>query len=384
MKKFKYTHWLKMENDMIEQTWINLKEYKEKYDCNIEVYYRDTSFINKIIKLECNQEYNNLDLDVNSMFTGSLTRLSQKPNNISKYNKPVEYFFLKNIKGDKSMDLEDYLRKRIKEYDKKQEELNKEWESLHDLKPKDMNKHDFQRLIQKARYETKQENLDKEMIDNFVKQNPTKVKEYIYKGADKFKLYDYAEKTEGKNLTMIQGWVLEDLHNIKKEKHFPYIHDKEISDPKLITTEEFNKLYEKYENDIEFTNDELDYFLIKYDDGTYTAINNTSGNLYTEDFSSLKSATRYLQGISLYEIREEELVHEVNIYETKEDYNKGEPFQLNVYSNLNEAINDLNNTIKFNNFYAGNVLNQETGEEEYSNIPDENIEDLDDEEEDEL
>ena len=384
MKKFKYTHWLKMEDDMIEQTWINLKEYKEKYDCNIEVYYRDTSFINKIIKLECNQEYNNLDLDVNSMFIGSITRLSQKPNNISKYNKPVEYFFLKNIKGDKSMDLEDYLRKRIKEYDKKQEELNKEWESLHDLKPKDMNEHDFQRLIQKARYETKQENLDKEMIDNFVKQNPTKVKEYIYKGADKFKLYDYAEKTEGKNLTMIQGWILEDLHNIKKEKHFPYIHDKEISDPKLITTEEFNKLYEKYENDIEFTNDELDYFLIKYDDGTYTAINNTSGNLYTEDFSSLKSATRYLQGISLYEIREEELVHEVNIYETKEDYNKGEPFQLNVYSNLNEAINDLNNTIKFNNFYAGNVLNQETGEEEYSNIPDENIEDLDDEEEDEL
>ena len=42
---------------------------------------------------------------------------------------------------------------------------------------------------------------------------------------------------------MIQGWILEDLHNIKKEKHFPYIHDKEISDPKLITTEEFNKLY---------------------------------------------------------------------------------------------------------------------------------------------
>ena len=86
----------------------------------------------------------------------------------------------------------------------------------------------------------------------------------------------------------------------------------------------------------------------------------------------------------LYEIREEECKYEVNIYETKEDYNKGEPFQLNVYSNLNEAINDLNNTIKFNNFYAGNVLNQETGEEEYSNIPDENIVDLDDEEEDEL
>lgn len=384
MKKFKYTYWLKMEDDMIEQAWINLKEYKEKYDCNIEVYYRDTSFINKIIKLECNQEYNNLDLDVNSMFTGSLIRLSQKPNNISKYNKPVEYFFLKNIKGDKSMDLEDYLRKRIKEYDKKQEELNKEWESLHDLKPKDMNEYDFRKLIQKARYETKQENLDREMIDNFVKQNPVEVKEYIYKGADKFKLYDYAEKTEGKNLTMIQGWILEDLHNIKKGKHFSYIHDKEISDPKTITTEEFNKLYEKYENDIEFTNDELDYFLIKYDDGTYTAINNTSGNLYTEDFSSLKSATRYLQGMPLYEIREEECKYEVNIYETKEDYNKGEPFQLNVYSNLNEAINDLNNTIKFNNFYAGNVLNQETGEEEYSNIPDENIVDLDDEEEDEL
>lgn len=280
------------------------------------------------------------------------------------------------------MELEEYLRIKIKEYDKKKEELDKEWESLHDLKPKDMDNLDFQRMIQKARYETNPKNLDNEMINSFERQDPIKVKEWIHKGADKFKLYEYDKKInkDSWNRTMIQQWLLEDLYNIKEEKHFPYEHDKDISDPKTITTEEFNKLLEKYEKGEEFAVEEEGRFLIVHDDKTYTAIDNTYGNLFTEDFKDRNMALRYLAGEDLDKLREEECKYEANIYETPEDYDKGEPFQLNVYSNLEEAIKELNQTMNLNGFFAGNVINQETGQEEYANISKQNEIDLDDEE----
>lgn len=97
-KKYKHTYWLKIEDDTIEKVWINLKEYKEKHKCNMEVFYRETNFINKIIKLECNQSYQDLDLDVNSLSGGSLTRLLNKPKNICAYKKNIEDFFKINIK----------------------------------------------------------------------------------------------------------------------------------------------------------------------------------------------------------------------------------------------------------------------------------------------
>lgn len=96
---FKYTHWLKIDSKNETKKgieWNNLKIYKEKYDCNMEVYY-DDSFSKKIIKLECNQSYNDLDLDVNSIFDGSLIKLQSKPQNISLYKVPIETFFENKI-----------------------------------------------------------------------------------------------------------------------------------------------------------------------------------------------------------------------------------------------------------------------------------------------
>lgn len=92
-RKYEYTYWLKMEDDLVEEAWVNLKEYKEKYDCNMEIFYRETSCLYKIIKLECNQNYQDLDLDVNSSSTGSLTRLLSRPKNICKYKRSIEDFF---------------------------------------------------------------------------------------------------------------------------------------------------------------------------------------------------------------------------------------------------------------------------------------------------
>jgi len=114
--KYKYTHWLKIEflnetEDGIE--WNNLKEYKEKYDCNMEVYYYPSNpFTRKVIKLECNQTYQDLDLDVNSNFDGSLIRMAGKPKNIEPYNRPIEFFFDRYIISNKKIDL----------YDKSEEE----------------------------------------------------------------------------------------------------------------------------------------------------------------------------------------------------------------------------------------------------------------------
>jgi len=107
-KKYKYVHWLKM--DLSNETsdgkeWKNLKEYKDKYDCNMYVFYYDNNpLTEKVIKLECNQNYKDLDLDVNSMNDGSLIILKSKPKNITQYGKDIYYFFDNKIKED-SMEL---------------------------------------------------------------------------------------------------------------------------------------------------------------------------------------------------------------------------------------------------------------------------------------
>ena len=107
-KKYKYVHWLKIDssNETKEgKEWSNLKEYKEKYDCNMNVFYYDYNpLTEKVIKLECNQNYNDLDLDVNSMNDGSLIRLKSRPKNVTQYSKDIYYFFDKKIKQD-SMEL---------------------------------------------------------------------------------------------------------------------------------------------------------------------------------------------------------------------------------------------------------------------------------------
>ena len=336
---------------------------------------------------------NHIDIDENrEEWDYSLEDLSEARNNneyivISQEDNrvyEVSQAEFEKIEQSRNQELEDTLKYKIRDYDERRKELDKEWESLHDLKPKDMDELDFQRLIQKARYETNPKNLDNEMINSFVRQDPIKVKEWIHKGADKFKLYDYVEKIDGKDLTMVQGWILEDLHNIKQEKHFPYKYDKEISDSRTITTKEFNRLFEKFENNKEFTNEELDCFLIKNDDGSYTAVDNTEGELYTEDFSSLKNALRYLEGESIDKLLKEETRYKVAIYETKDDYEQGEPFQYELFSNLEEAEKELNRVMKKTNYYSGFVLDRKTGIEEYAYYSDEKLKDDEESEEDEL
>lgn len=257
------------------------------------------------------------------------------------------------------MDLEN-LHTKLDSYDLLIEEAQEQWKEIHRLKPKDMNDLEFQNIIQQTR-------LDNQLIDNFLKNDPLKCKALIYRGANKEYLYNYVSKKDGWNLTPIQDWLLQDLHNLKKEKHFPYAYDREISDIRTITQEEYNKLLNKFDNDEEFSFDEQDCFLLKESNNEkYIAVDNTTSNMWTEDFLEKEFAERYLRGEDIEKLREEERKYEVKIYETQDDYDRGEPFQLDIYANLDEAKEELKNSIKFNHYFSGNIINQYTGREEYS------------------
>lgn len=104
-----YTHWLRIDlnNDEIKQ-WEQLKNYWNKYDCSMTVYYYDYNpLTEKVIKLDCNQSYQDLDLDVNSMSSGSLKKIKNKPTNITVYNKSIEHFFVNKL----GLEVLDTLRK---------------------------------------------------------------------------------------------------------------------------------------------------------------------------------------------------------------------------------------------------------------------------------
>lgn len=251
----------------------------------------------------------------------------------------------------------------VEEYDNIRKQEDVYWEKLKDIKPKNMTEPEFHATIQERRY-TKR--LTEKLIDNFDKGKTIECKQLIFRGADKKELYKYAEKVGGKNLTMIQAWLLEDLHNIRNEKHFPYMYDKEISDYKIISSDQFYNLLKKFENKEEFNKDELDKFIIINNDNIYTAVDNSDGELWTEDFKDKDKAIRYLNGESIDSLRDKECKYEVLIYETKEDYDNGEPFQLNVFSSLEQAKQELKTSVDFNNYYSGIVNDQETGRELYS------------------
>ena len=91
-KKYKYVHWLKIYiNNKEPQCLKNLKEYYDTHECNIKFFYYNNSFTSKLVKLECNQKYEDLELDVNSMSNGSLIKLKSKPKNITAYRNDIDF-----------------------------------------------------------------------------------------------------------------------------------------------------------------------------------------------------------------------------------------------------------------------------------------------------
>lgn len=82
-------HWLEYGGircmpDREKKQLEELRQYLRKYpDAKAEVFWKTTGdMFARFIRLECNQSYNDLDMDVNSMFDKSLRRHTHKPSNI--------------------------------------------------------------------------------------------------------------------------------------------------------------------------------------------------------------------------------------------------------------------------------------------------------------
>ena len=75
--------------------WRYLKDYLSKYpDSKITVFNRNSGdLFERVVKLECNQRYNDLDMDCNSGFTHSIRRFDYKPKNIEPCGVQADYFF---------------------------------------------------------------------------------------------------------------------------------------------------------------------------------------------------------------------------------------------------------------------------------------------------
>jgi len=82
-----YTHWLGVggiRKTLLEedQQWKNLKYYIDNYpESTVTIFFKETGrdLFEKIVKLECDQNYQNLELDCNSGFNTSFRHLSYKP-----------------------------------------------------------------------------------------------------------------------------------------------------------------------------------------------------------------------------------------------------------------------------------------------------------------
>ena len=294
--------------------------------------------------------------------------------NLSKNEFLKSYSYLTEEEYDNTKTIYNSLLDKVKSYDEtkiKQEELqtklNKIENQILNMIPSNISKENFSNLINEIRYDyhakDTRENREINMLNAFKQNNIKLCNIYLNKGVSPDRIFQYIRNVGYNNFCLDQ----QEFFN----KYFKV---------KLITKEEFNNLYQKFENKQSFVKEELGKFLMKENE-IYTTIDNRFGNLHTEDFKDRILALRYLNGEGIDKLRDEECRYEIGIYETKEDYEQGEPFQHNVVSDLNEAENTLNNLMKLNNYYSGFVLDQKTGIEEYAYYSDEQQED---EEEDEI
>lgn len=102
----RYVHWIKINRycsyeEIAKQFW-EIENYLESHPtATARLYQYDSGSYNLIVKLECNQHYNKLDLEVNSLST-ELQRLTSKPKNIGReknFEFPERYKIFADIRS---------------------------------------------------------------------------------------------------------------------------------------------------------------------------------------------------------------------------------------------------------------------------------------------
>lgn len=103
---FTYSHWLRFNPHNLKQ-WEALKNYKEKYECDMSLFYYDyMPNGDKIIKINCNQSHDEFTLDIDLNSSDNFKKLKCKPTNCTQYNKGIYYFFEKYL-GIKEEDIKE-------------------------------------------------------------------------------------------------------------------------------------------------------------------------------------------------------------------------------------------------------------------------------------
>ncbi len=99
-------HWLQVGGryyslEREQKQWVNIGQYIKNYpNSKVTVFVKNTGdLFARIVKLECDQNYNDLELDCNSGFDSSLKRLDRKPQDIEICNHQFEYFINRIIGG---------------------------------------------------------------------------------------------------------------------------------------------------------------------------------------------------------------------------------------------------------------------------------------------
>ncbi len=113
-RRFKYTHWLRLDSNNEKIQWEKLKEYNDSHDCSMTVFYYDYNpLTDKIIKLDCNQSFEELDLDIDSEIVGSFEKVKARPINSSPFNKSIYSFFEENLSIKVESSNKDFKKKQI-------------------------------------------------------------------------------------------------------------------------------------------------------------------------------------------------------------------------------------------------------------------------------
>ena len=94
------THWLEIGGTRIstkneDMQWDHLKKYLSEYpESKATVYIKNTGdLFATVVRLECKQNYRDLDLECNSGSDGSIRHLNYKPKNIELCRMQTDYFF---------------------------------------------------------------------------------------------------------------------------------------------------------------------------------------------------------------------------------------------------------------------------------------------------
>lgn len=233
--------------------------------------------------------------------------------NLSKNEFLKSYSYLTEEEYDNTKTIYNSLLDKVKSYDEtkiKQEELqtklNKIENQILNMIPSNISKENFSNLINEIRYDyhakDNRENREINMLNAFKQNNIKLCNIYLNKGVSPDRIFQYIRNVGYNNFCLDQ----QEFFN----KYFKV---------KLITKEEFNNLYQKFENKQSFVKEELGKFLMKENE-IYTTIDNRFGNLHTEDFKDRILALRYLNGEGIDKLRTIQKVLGHEYIETTEIY----------------------------------------------------------------